>query len=331
MKFYESHFEDYVKTYETNPIQKNIDINIKSCSFDKLNNLIIYGPAGVGKYSQTLSLIKNFSLSKLKYEKKMAISFNKNNYYFKISDIHYEIDMSLLGCNSKLLWHEIYNQIVDIISAKNDKNGIILCKYFHEIHTELLEIFYSYMQQLYNNNIRIKFIILTQDLSFLPDNILNCCQHIKIPRPSRCNYNKCLKIKMPTNEDISLITNIKDLKNDSLSYLSSNKKSKNNYTIIETYKILCDTIIDNIIDFSEMKFIALRDMLYDICIFDMNITNCIWYILQTLIEKEKIDNDKLSKILIETFNFFKLYNNNYRPIYHLEKYILYIISTIHEL
>ena len=70
MKFYESHFEDYIKTYETNPIQKNIDINIKSCSFDKLNNLIIYGPAGVGKYSQTLSLIKNFSLSKLKYEKK---------------------------------------------------------------------------------------------------------------------------------------------------------------------------------------------------------------------------------------------------------------------
>ena len=85
----------------------------------------------------------------------MALSHNKCIYYLKISDIHYEIDMSLLGCNSKLLWHEIYNQIIDIITAKPNKQGIILCKYFHEIHNELLEIFYSYMQTLYNSNINI--------------------------------------------------------------------------------------------------------------------------------------------------------------------------------
>ena len=27
----------------------------------------------------------------------------------------------------------------------------------------------------------------------------------------------------------------------------------------------------------------------------------------------------------------KLYNNNYRPIYHLEKYILYIATIVHDL
>ena len=90
--------------------------------------------------------------------------YNKTLYYFKISDIHYEIDMSLLGCNSKLLWHEIYNQIIDSILSKNNKSGIILCKYFHEIHSELLEIFYSYMQSLYNSSINLKFILITQEL-----------------------------------------------------------------------------------------------------------------------------------------------------------------------
>ena len=329
MKFYESHFEDYIKTYKSNPLQSNI--NIETNKITDLNNIIIYGPPGVGKYTQTLSLIKNFSPSGLKYEKKLAISFNKNSYYFKISDIHYEIDMSLLGCNSKLLWHDIYNQIVDIISAKNEKNGIILCKYFHDIHSELLEIFYSYMQQVYNSSISIKFIILTQELSFIPDNILNCCHHIRVPRPSRCNYNKCLRLKLSPTEDISLITNIKDLKHEDLPYLSSNKKSKNKYNIIETYKILCDTIIDKIINFSDIKYLSLRDILYDICIFDLNITNCIWYILTVLIERKVINSKSLSSILIETIRFFKLYNNNYRPIYHLEKYILYIIATIHEL
>lgn len=333
MKFYETHFEDYIKTYESNPLQANI-INTTNTNttktIDELNNLIIYGPSGVGKYTQTLGLIKNYSPSRLKYEKKIALTFNKNSYYFKISDIHYEIDMSLLGCNSKLLWHEIYNQIVDIISAKSEKTGIILCKYFHEIHSELLEIFYSYMQQIYNSSINIKFILLTQDLSFIPDNILNCCKHIKISRPSRSTYNKCLKLKIPLKEDISLITNIKDLKQDSLPYKWIDKSSKQ-YNIREICKVICDNLIDKIINYSEIKYINLRDILYDICIYDLNITNCIWYILITLIKENRIDNKKLNSIMIETFKFFKLYNNNYRPIYHLEKYILYIIVTIHEL
>jgi len=68
--------------------------------------------------------------------------------------------MSLLGCNSKLLWHEIYQQLVDIISAKTEKSGIIVCKEFHNIHSELLENFYSYMQNNNDSSINIKFILL---------------------------------------------------------------------------------------------------------------------------------------------------------------------------
>ena len=32
----------------------------------------------------------------------------KKQYTFKISDIHFEIDMELLGCNAKVLWNEVY-------------------------------------------------------------------------------------------------------------------------------------------------------------------------------------------------------------------------------
>ena len=317
MKFYETHFEDYIKT------SKNMSLHgddiIQNCDKEKsCDNLIIYGPSGIGKYTYALGIIKDYSSTKLKYEKKMIIPCNKNVYYFKISDIHYEVDMSLLGCNAKLLWHEIYNQIVDIISAKNEKNGIILCKNFHEIHSELLEIFYSYMQKLYNSHINIKFIFITENLSFLPDNILNYCRHIKLCRPSRNIYNKCLKIKLTNKNNIKILTNIKDLKNQTIN-------------IIENHKIICDQIVDKIIDYKNFKFLNLRELLYDICIFDLNILNCIWYILSVLIHKELLNEKKLINILIETYTFFKYYNNNYRPIYHLERYILYIISIIHEL
>ena len=320
MKHYETHFNEYIKSSIDIPLHSVKILENMNNNFTELNNFIVYGPPGVGKYTQTLMLLKRFSQSELKYEKKIVITYNKTLYYIKISDIHYEVDMSLLGCNGKLLWHEIYNKIVDIISSKNNKIGVIICKNFHEIHSELLDNFYSYMQILYQSGIIIKFILITEHISFLPDNILNYCRHINITRPSRNKYNKCFKSNYTKTNDISLITNIKDIKDM--------KIVKNQFNM---YEILCDKIIDKIIDMNNIKYINLREIIYDLCIYNLNINNCVWYILEKLIIKDKLDNNKLNKILIETYNFFKFYNNNYRPIYHLERYILYITATIHEL
>ena len=171
MKFLESHFEEY-----TNEVSKfNLHTKLEKCykrfpsTLEQFGNLIFYGPSGVGKYSQMLYLIKKYSQTNLKYEKKLTLTYDKKQYFFKISDIHYEIDMSLLGCHSKLLWHDIYQQIVDILSAKNNKTGIIVCKDFHNIHSELLENFYSYMQDNNSLSVNIKYILLTEVVSFIPD------------------------------------------------------------------------------------------------------------------------------------------------------------------
>ena len=177
MKYFETHFTDYLKSYEKNPLHKEINL---PDNFENLSNLIIYGPPGIGKYSYVLNLIKKYSSSKLNYEKKLTYTYNKSVFNFKISDIHYEIDMDLLGCNSKIIWHEIYNLILDIIAAKNNKIGIILCKNFSNIHSELLEVFYSYMQKMFNKGIVIKFIIILENISFLPENIINCCRRISL-------------------------------------------------------------------------------------------------------------------------------------------------------
>jgi len=218
MKFYETHFEEYLN--ENNKINlhpKLLNIYNKFPRKIKyLKNLLFYGASGVGKYTQVLSLIKQYSPSELKYEKKMSVTYNKQSYNFKISDIHYEIDMSLLGCNSKLLWYEIYQQIIDIISSKSEKCGIILCKYFHEIHNELLDNFYSYMQQNNFFSINIIFILISEEISFIPDNILNCCEIIRVERPTKQMYKKIIKNKkIPTNAETENITNIKVLNNPS--------------------------------------------------------------------------------------------------------------------
>ena len=81
----------------------------------------------------------------------------------------------------------------------------------------------------------------------------------------------------------------------------------------------------------------------------MNIYECVFEILEKIyeyiIEYNSINNNSISnninydiiinnynkfldKIFLKTNIFLKYYNNNYRPIYHLESYVLYIISTI---
>ena len=317
MKFHETYFDDYIN--QDNVLHKKLNKLYESFPADlkDLKNIIFYGPKGVGKYTQMLYAIKKYSPSELKYEKKIAINFNKTIYYFKISDIHYEIDMSLLGCQSKLLWNEIYHQIIDIIIATQSNNsGIIICKYFNEIHNELLEIFYSYMQTLFNKNIYIKFILLTEELSFIPDNIYNCCQIINIERPSRNTYSKYIKNKNIIPKQLSLISNIKNLKSQ--------------IDLIDSHIIICDQIIDIIINYNNLNFYNFRDILYDIFIYNINIYECIWYILQTLIKKNHIKQTDLNNILKITFVFFQYYNNNYRPIYHLESYLFNLITIIHE-
>ena len=318
MKFYETHFEEYIN--ENNRGSLHPKLNKIYANFPKtlheLKNLIFFGPNGTGKYTQMLKSIKKYSPTELKYEKKISLTYNKQQYFFKISDIHYEVDMSLLGCNSKLLWHEIYQQIIDILSAKTDKSGIIVCKYFQDIHSELLENFYSYMQKNNDISINLKFIIITEELSFIPDNILNCCEIININRPTKTSYVKCVKTKLPAKLKPENITNIKIL-------------HIYNEDLMLQYKIICNKIIHNLININELQFLKFRDILYDIFIYNLDISDCIWYILSSLVEQKKIKKEHLSNILIKTYCFFQYYNNNYRPIYHVENYLLYLAKLIH--
>jgi hypothetical protein len=356
MKYYESHYEEYISSIEKYNLHPELlpiyDLLPKRMS--QLENLIVYGPPGAGKYSQILHLLKQYSPSELKYDKKITITTDKQEYIYRISDIHYEIDMSQLGCNSKLLWHEIFFQIVDIISVKQEKIGILLCKNFHLIHTELLEIFYSYMQQ-YNHsqsNIKIRFFIITEHLSFLPTAILNACQILRVNRPSSQKYIE-LSNYITNDQTKPFLQYIADCKNkkpqinkkaqgiinnvDTESLM--NIKEVRSFQLInspdeiprDAFNIICDNVISEIMNPNKITFTALRDTLYDILTYNLDMTECLWYILRYFIENKCLSEEDISEILIRTYSFLKYYNNNYRPIYHLESIIFYIINKIHNL
>lgn len=319
MKLYDTHFDDYIQSSNTHNIHKKLDLVYKRfpSQLSEFKSLIFYGPEGVGKYTQSLRAIIRYSPSNLKYEKKISITHPTNkqqNFNFKISDIHFEIDMALLGCNSKILWNEIYNTICDIIAAKSDHMGVILCKNFSSIHSDLLESFYSYMQNIKSQLIDLKFIILTDQISFIPNSIISCCEIIPVSRPTKTNYKKISD--KGSCGDIMHINNIKAL-HAGITQLN------------QPHKIICDKIICDIINIQQLKFAGFRDKLYDIFIYNLNIYECIWYIIVNLFNENHIPSSQLSNVLIKTYTFFKYYNNNYRPIYHLESFIFHLVSIVH--
>ena len=320
MKLLQTKFEDYILANNENNLHKQLEgIFIKNKQIESRPNVIFYGPPGTGKYTQALKYIKMYSESNLKYERKFKINFQKNKEFtFKISDIHFEVDMELLGCNAKLLWNDIYNNILDILSTRPNHTGILLCTNFHKIHSELLDIFYSYMQTLTYKNIHLNYVIITEGISFMPNNILNRCQIIPVKRPSKNTYKKCTGNIIAKNIKLKDIVNIKDLciKNTQLMYPT---------------KKISQAIIDEMENYKTIDFLKFRDSIYNIFIYQLDVNECFRDIIVHFIKQKKIHKNNISDVFIELHKFLKLYNNNYRPIYHLERFIFYLCKIIYGL
>ena len=81
-------------------------------------------------------------------------------------------------------------------------------------------------------------------------------------------------------------------------------------------------------NYEQLDFTHFRDTIYDILVYNLDTAECIFYILSYFVHEKMISKTNTSKILMKTHTFLKYFNNNYRPIYHLETILFYIILKI---
>ena len=79
-----------------------------------------------------------------------------------------------------------------------------------------------------------------------------------------------------------------------------------------------------------VKFYNIREKIYNILVYNIAIDNFLLYLINDLINSQLIKEDKLQLLLEDIFTALIYYNNNYRPIYHLEKIVCIIIKYINE-
>jgi hypothetical protein len=95
-------------------------------------------------------------------------------------------------------------------------------------------------------------------------------------------------------------------------YRKSNKCNDENITNINIGKML----------------LALRDKLYNIFIYHLEFEVCIWIILFYFIENGSINVNNYDMVILHTVDCYRYMNNNYREIFHAERWFLSIIKLL---
>lgn len=108
------------------------------------------------------------------------------------------------------------------------------------------------------------------------------------------------------------------------SYIKKIKGTKIHEHVGQTQ--LINDLFNIVLQSNSVSLFQLRELLYKFLTFNYNIHDCITQLIFNLIQSNYID-DKNVYIILKTFHqFIMKYNNNYRPIYHIESFILFLIN-----
>ncbi len=258
-------------------------------TLDDAVDVVLHGPPGAGKYTQAIKIVARYSQNGLRGNRTLNVEHDRGRVPIAMSDVHFEVDMEFLGCQSRTLWPAIHECISDVVAARDIKRGIVLCKNFHSTHKELLDTFYYYLGG------PLSYIFTTEHLSPIPRRIVDRCLVVSVPRPPR---SRVVKAGLPGG-----LTN---LLQDPVHCASQAERTK--------------LLVDQAWDLAVVcAWRELREALYKLLVEQHAVTLCPWSWMTRSIREGRTDHAEA----IETVRrFFEGYANNYRPICHLERVIL---------
>lgn len=313
-------------------------------------NMLITGSQGVGKYHFALSLLYHLSPSKLRIYKKICVE-SKNTYLIPASDIHYEVDFSQMIINAKTIWMDILKSIMDVATTNY---AVIMCKNIHLMNEELLDIFYYLIPKLET----LKWIFISEHIDFIPNEIINICERISLKRPTKQFYMS-LREKMQQGEytpHARLDVNIEKINNinmiyetvpidtmEKIHYIKDHPSHILENEIVHTHtakmtdafgKIpIAKTLAMILISNEEYNIIDIREHLYHILTYHIPLEDVMMAVYDELIEERMViglTELHMTKICALNLDVLNYYKNNYRPIYHLEKWFYSLAEILYK-
>lgn len=296
-------------------------------------NKIFYATDEAISYKKIRQFIQmSNNTATISHEHVIPIETSKFVYNMRISDAHYDVDIMVLGCNHKQLWDEIFVKIYDIVRAKpvGSRRGLVVVRGFQHVHQDLHDVFYGYIQRMrHDTSVDISFIIQTTCISFIHTNILDSCEHLNVKRildDDRMSPISKIAIYTPPSPLR------KSLSSSKMKELVESETPSNIYGIIHVKT--CDELVNVVLtDYSVQTDLSMifevRSKLYDMMVLCLDPHMCMWKVMRAVIEAvDSTDQDVFTMIDAYT-RCFSGFNTNYRPIYHLERFIICMIRIVH--
>ena len=300
-------FDEYIRVRAECP-SLHPALRERLCGLESPQNIILYGRKSVGKYYLAMDMVRKFSTLNLQYEKMMPIQYNKKIYNIRISDVHFEIDMQMLGTNSRLIWQSIFAAVLDIVESAITKSRarFIMFKNFQDVSAEMYDLLLCYIDDRITKPANIYYIVITESISMFHNEMLNKFTIIQVPVPSEAAL-----LRMNEADAVGIW-----------------KRPSATLSQYEYEVRIFKNIMQCVTGFSASSCIDLRNLIYDVLIYNMNPHNIMYSIMRCMMVGK--DASRIDKAFFRLIHMMVEYNNNYRPIIHLERIIIYFVDVLGE-
>lgn len=226
-----------------------------------------------------------------------------------------------------------YNHSIEI--CKKNQNF----KYLRTIEVSLIDKIYNF--KISNSHIEIDFELLGTNEYLIWLKLYKMIEDITILH-NKSIYVCCYNFHKIKNELIEMFyifmrnkkifyilctQNISFIPKHIIEKFKIIKLKSKQLSTIDIYKEYCTPLIDVIIE-NNIDYLLIREKLYDLLTYNLDIHKCLYYIVEELFIKEKIKLENIEDLFDELYEIIKMYNNNYRPIYHLESFIFSLIINV---
>jgi len=321
-----------------------------------------YGPPGVGKYSHALHFLRTQSPSHFNHSYIPPVQIYTNipepprikyipeqQYIFRVSDVHIEIDMEQLVSYSEqtITAHHIltlWNEIMSVAMSFS----YILCLNISRAPILLIRHLHSYMVPCWDQYKQKKqvprFIFLGESICAIPKRMCDLVTtYVHFNRPSNHIYNTCIQQNMSIPSFVSTIqnnniTNIKELydiaakqnepkieqkkKKDDMPITNNKNKKTVEYNL---FKLQCDKMVNIMCKlFDNTQIIhypsEIRNVLHEWALYRICPEEGIWYVIGRCICENMLSNVNV-KQLFKQLAHGSTHNNTSTETYMNTEYI----------
>lgn len=148
---------------------------------DEMSSLILHGPEGAGKLFLIRKRLHDIFAEQAKtrlFEQEIKINSNTYPFYMRYSNVHYEIDISDLVGNERLILLSVLNSLKENPTSSLLSYKIIVIRHAHNISRDT----WLSLRKLMETNIEsMRFIFTTHSLVSIPEPIRSRTVSIFIP------------------------------------------------------------------------------------------------------------------------------------------------------